>query len=128
MLSLLEQNPEIARGFFKGDKQDIERFWRRAEEELNSLGPPNKNKTEWKKVWTDQKKYVRQKAGQNLQHKNGTGGGPNREHKFSSTEQSIYDLIGMKTSVEGVDENNFGLESPSKINEIPEIPPETDIL
>lgn len=46
----MEQNPEIARGFFKGDKKDVERFWRRAEQELNSLGPPNKNTTEWKKV------------------------------------------------------------------------------
>lgn len=71
---------------------------------------------------------MRQKAAQNLQHTKGTGGGPNKEYKFSPTEQTIYDLIGMKTSVEGVAADSFGLGSPSNINEIPEIPPETEVL
>lgn len=79
-------------------------------------------------VWTDQKKYVRQKAAQNLQYKKGTGGGPNREHSFSATEQSIYDLIGMKTSVEGVAAKSFGLESPSNAKEMPQVPAEIDVL
>lgn len=71
---------------------------------------------------------MRQKAAQNLQHKKGTGGGPNREHKFSPTDQTIYDVIRMKTYVEGVAADSFGLGPPSNTNEISEIPPETDIL
>lgn len=59
-------------------------------------------------VWSDQKKYVRQKAAQNLKLSKGTGGGPNMEQKFSGIEEAIYNLIGMKESVEGV-ANTFGL-------------------
>lgn len=55
----MEQKPEIARGFFKGDKQDLERFWRSAEQELNSLGPPSKSSTEWKKVLINFESYIK---------------------------------------------------------------------
>lgn len=60
-------------------------------------------------MWADQKKYVRQKAAQNLKNKTATGGGPNREQKFSSAEEAIYNLVGMKASVEGVAAKVFGM-------------------
>ena len=52
------------------------------------------------------------------QHRKGTGGGLNWEYRFSATEESIYNLITMKTSVEGVPGNGFGLGS-GKQNEDP---------
>ncbi|XP_036330733.1 uncharacterized protein LOC118742627 [Rhagoletis pomonella] len=112
LLSRMQAHPDIARGFFKGQKDDVNKFWRQVEEDLNSAGPPMKNVCEWKKVWADQKKYVRRKAAQNLKASKGTGGGPNMEQKLSPTEEAIYELVGMKESVEGVSNTlKFGLSS-----------------
>lgn len=70
-------------------------------------------------VWADQKKYVRHKAAQNLKYSRGTGGGPNMEQKFSANEEAIYNLIGMKESVEGV-ANTFGLGSSTSSKQNPD--------
>lgn len=140
----MEANSDIARGYFKGSKEALTRFWRKAEVELNSIGPPSKCIAEWKKVryhfqdryfiyvfvyfkvWADQKKYVRHKAAQNLKEKRCTGGGPNKEVKFSATEEAIYNLTAMKSSVEGVSAKLFGLNSPnSKTNDETPTPEET---
>ncbi|XP_065370347.1 uncharacterized protein LOC135962375 [Calliphora vicina] len=108
LLDAMQTHPGIACGMYKGSKEELNRFWRNLEAELNSAGPPQKSVSEWKKVWCDQKKYVRQKAGQNLKSSKGTGGGPNMEQKFSGIEEAIYNLVGMKESVEGV-ADKFGL-------------------
>lgn len=63
-------------------------------------------------VWSDQKKYVRHKAAQNLKASKATGGGPNAELKFSATEEAVYDLIAMQESVGGV-AKTFGLGTSS---------------
>ncbi|XP_055914423.1 uncharacterized protein LOC129947766 [Eupeodes corollae] len=98
----MEAQRDIACGFQKGSKEEVLLFWHAAENALNASGPPSKNISEWKKVWCDQKKYVRAKAATNLKARNGTGGGPNKEQKLSDYEQAVYDLIGMKESIEGV--------------------------
>ncbi|XP_046803754.1 uncharacterized protein LOC124419187 [Lucilia cuprina] len=108
LLDAMQTHQGIACGMYKGSKEDLNRFWRNLEAELNSAGPRQKSVSEWKKVWCDQKKYVRQKAAQNLKSSKGTGGDPNMEQKFSGIEEAIYNLIGMKESVEGV-ANKFGL-------------------
>ncbi|XP_036317354.1 uncharacterized protein LOC118732332 [Rhagoletis pomonella] len=122
----MEASPDIARGFHRGNKEEVARFWRNAEMELNSVGPPMKNITEWKKVWTDVKKYVRHKAAENLKHSRGTGGCPNVQKPFSPIEEAIYNLIGMKESVEGVPAKTLGLPSSDvvQVNEVPEVPTE----
>ncbi|XP_017473418.1 PREDICTED: uncharacterized protein LOC108364305 [Rhagoletis zephyria] len=109
LINLMQGNPGIARGFYTGSKDDLNRFWRKAEAELNSAGPPSKNVAEWKKVWADQKKYVRQNAANNNRQRKGTGGGPNIGYKFSATESAIFELIGMKESLIGV-AKLFGLD------------------
>ncbi|KNC23600.1 hypothetical protein FF38_02222 [Lucilia cuprina] len=96
LLDAMQTHQGIACGMYKGSKEDLNRFWRNLEAELNSAGPPEKSVSKWKK------------AAQNLKSSNGTGGGPNMEQKFSGIEEAIYNLIGMKESVEGV-ANKFGL-------------------
>ncbi|XP_055905416.1 uncharacterized protein LOC129940911 [Eupeodes corollae] len=88
LLSLMEAQRDIACGFQKGSKEEVLLFWHAAENALNASGPPSKNISEWKKVWCDQKKYVRAKAATNLKARNGTGGGPNKEQKLSDYEQA----------------------------------------
>lgn len=50
LLNEMETHPDIARGMFKGGKDELNRFWRNLEAELNSAGPPQKHISEWKKV------------------------------------------------------------------------------
>ncbi|XP_055903165.1 uncharacterized protein LOC129939243 isoform X2 [Eupeodes corollae] len=111
LLNLMEAQRDIACGFHKKTKEEVALFWQMVENKLNSCGPPRKTQTEWKKVWSDQKKYIRSKAAANLKARNGTGGGPNKEQPFSDYEQAIYVLIGMKESVEGVSATTFGLDA-----------------
>ncbi|XP_055903731.1 uncharacterized protein LOC129939653 [Eupeodes corollae] len=125
LLSLMEAQRDIACGFQKGSKEEVLLFWHAAENALNASGPPSKNISEWKKVWCDQKKYVRAKAATNLKARNGTGGGPNKEQKLSDYEQAVYDLIGMKESIEGVTAKTFGLET-KKVNKENVQPPENE--
>ncbi|KNC22204.1 hypothetical protein FF38_01882 [Lucilia cuprina] len=97
LVTLMEGNPDIACGFHKGSKVVLARFWRNDENELNSMGPPTKCVAESKM------------AAQNLKYKKGTGGGPNKEQSFSPTEEAIYNLISMKSSVECVPMKPIGL-------------------
>ncbi|XP_055920026.1 uncharacterized protein LOC129951743 [Eupeodes corollae] len=115
LLNKMQENPEIARGFVKESKDKINAFWKRITLELNSAGPPIKTEFEWKKVWNDQKRYVRKKAATNKMYERGTGGGPNRTQKFSPGEEAIFQLVGMKEAVEGVGTSqSFGLKLPQK--------------
>ncbi|XP_036341051.1 uncharacterized protein LOC118750438 [Rhagoletis pomonella] len=116
LVQLMDSQPGIARGFFKGGKEELAKFWRSAEIKLNSAGPPMKTVAEWKKVHkgTDllhiSIKFLLQVA-QNVRARTGTGGGPNTEKTFTATEEAIYKLISMKESVEGIVVPKFGLQA-----------------
>ncbi|XP_054726399.1 uncharacterized protein LOC129236187 [Anastrepha obliqua] len=106
------QNPDIARGFVKENRQKVAEFWKQLTLALNSVGPPVKTEFEWKKVWTDQKRYVRKKASHNKMHERGTGGEPNRTQTSSSTEEAIYKLLDIKESVDGIETSQcYGLSA-----------------
>ncbi|XP_053968974.1 uncharacterized protein LOC128870385 [Anastrepha ludens] len=107
---MMEGNPAIARGFFKGSKEEAARFWEKVNVQLNAAGPPIKTIVEWKKVWADQKKYVRQKVANNIKIQKGTGGGPNMEKVLSPLEEASFKLIGIKQSVKGLTVKKFGIQ------------------
>lgn len=50
LVSLLEQNPDIAQGFSKRGKENVNSFWENCTRELNFLGPPTKDGSAWRKV------------------------------------------------------------------------------
>lgn len=53
---------------------------------------------------------MRTKAAANLKNQRQTGGGPNQTKLLSAAEQSIYELVGMKESVEGLENTlTFGM-------------------
>ncbi|XP_036338352.1 uncharacterized protein LOC118748136 [Rhagoletis pomonella] len=101
LISLMETKPDIARDFHKGNRKEVSRFWRNPEVYQTPQTHPKKNTTEWKKVWTD-KKNMCLKRRRKISSSKGTGGGPNTQQKLSSNEETIYKLIGMKESVEGI--------------------------
>lgn len=47
----MEKNSDIANGFTKRSKEDVMKFWKNLEKEINSFGPPIKSVFEWKKVF-----------------------------------------------------------------------------
>ncbi|XP_036347899.1 uncharacterized protein LOC118757280 [Rhagoletis pomonella] len=61
MVRFMESNPDMAKGFIKGDKAKSDMQWRELVNELNSNGPPTKDVMGWKKVWIDWKTTVRKK-------------------------------------------------------------------
>ena len=47
---MMQENPEMARGAGKENKEAFTKFWQEAKITLNSLGPPIKEIASWKKV------------------------------------------------------------------------------
>ncbi|XP_050339681.1 uncharacterized protein LOC126766008 [Bactrocera neohumeralis] len=52
MVELLQQKPEMAQGFTKFPKEEAAAFWNNMAQELNSVGPPTKDISSWKKQQT----------------------------------------------------------------------------
>ncbi|XP_049302102.1 uncharacterized protein LOC126762800 [Bactrocera neohumeralis] len=99
----MAENPDLAAGFSKQGKDRQEALWKETAADLNSAGPPTKTVSEWKRVWNDQKRYVRKKLTFNAEQIRGTGGGPNLHHKLSTSEETIVAITGMTNSVEGLE-------------------------
>ncbi|XP_017476075.1 PREDICTED: uncharacterized protein LOC108366254 [Rhagoletis zephyria] len=98
----MEVNPDIAKGFFRGDKVSLEEKWRQLTESLNSQGPPIKNTNEWKKTWGDWKSEVRKKLAHNRREAVATGGGPFKKYTLSEAEETVARISGLYAVVEGI--------------------------
>ncbi|XP_017487105.1 PREDICTED: uncharacterized protein LOC108375486 [Rhagoletis zephyria] len=90
LVNAMVENADIGRSFQKKNKEKTQQFWKDLNNYLNSLGPPIKSIFEWKKVWIDQKRYVRKKAILNAQNRKNNDGG--KIYIFSALEQSILNL------------------------------------
>lgn len=49
-VAFMERHPIIAKNYLKGDKQAAEEAWKRLSKELNNVGPPLKDTSQWKRV------------------------------------------------------------------------------
>ncbi|XP_067619890.1 uncharacterized protein [Eurosta solidaginis] len=101
LLELLQQQPEMAQGFTKCPKEDVHKFWENVANELNSLGPPTKDVTTWKKVYVDWKSYVKRKLMENKREQTATGGGRNRQHSLTDLEEGLIELVSLETCTSG---------------------------
>ncbi|KAL7723250.1 hypothetical protein ACLKA6_008712 [Drosophila palustris] len=90
-LKFMEKQPDIARGFTKGDR------------------PPTKNVLGWKKVWSDWKGAIRKKLAHNRREKSATGGGPYAQLALSDAEQTVATLCGLYKMIEGDGARAFGV-------------------
>ncbi|XP_058827436.1 uncharacterized protein LOC131690658 [Topomyia yanbarensis] len=99
MIALLETRPDVAKGFSKGN---VAPFWSTLATELNSMGPPIKDSTGWKKVWFDYKSNLKKKLAHNVKELRATGGGPNKLIELSDLEEQAVCLTGLRATVEGV--------------------------
>ncbi|XP_039969799.1 uncharacterized protein LOC120781634 [Bactrocera tryoni] len=53
----MSENPNIGKGFQKENKENVNSYWKKLYDFLNSMGPPLKSNAEWKKI--DQKGCMR---------------------------------------------------------------------
>ncbi|XP_036346162.1 uncharacterized protein LOC118755437 [Rhagoletis pomonella] len=117
MLRFMESNPDMAKGFIKGDKAKSDMQWRVLVDELNSNGPPTKDVVGWKKVWIDWKATVRKKIAHNNSEARATGGGPYNKYVLTSTEEKIGQICGIFKVVEGIENTrDFGQQENEEVS------------
>ncbi|XP_054730976.1 uncharacterized protein LOC129239489 [Anastrepha obliqua] len=110
LISRMKEHPDIAKNFTRSAPNEVEQFWESVREELNSLGPPSKSISEWKKVWSDFKSAVKKKLAHNKRELQATGGGENRELPLSSLEEDVAALVGLNACVGGIkNSKEFGV-------------------
>ncbi|XP_058817743.1 uncharacterized protein LOC131681056 [Topomyia yanbarensis] len=102
MVQLLDAKPDIAKGFVRGNSASSVSFWDDLAAELNSLGPPSRDGTGWKKVWADYKSALKRKLSHNKRELNATGGGPNKLIHLSKLEEQAVQLTGLTATVDGI--------------------------
>ncbi|KAL7723115.1 hypothetical protein ACLKA6_003085, partial [Drosophila palustris] len=108
-LKFMEKQPDIARGFTKGDRIAIDSKWAALAADLNDAGPPTKNVLGWKKVWSDWKGAIRKKLAHNRRETSATGGGPYAQLALSDAEQTVATLCGLYKMIEGDVARAFGV-------------------
>ncbi|XP_075149355.1 uncharacterized protein LOC142240457 [Haematobia irritans] len=102
-LQFMDENPNIAKGFVKGDRLHADEKWARLTASLNSAGPPVKDVNSWKKVWSDWKVNIRKKLAHNKRETSATGGGPYSQLAVSPVEDRIAQLCGLYKMIDGVE-------------------------
>ncbi|XP_058810959.1 uncharacterized protein LOC131675836 [Topomyia yanbarensis] len=96
MVQLLDAKPDIAKGFVRGNSASSVSFWDDLAAELNSLGPPSRDGTGWKKV------IVAKIDPKTQRELNATGGGPNKLIHLSELEEQAVQLTGLTATVDGI--------------------------
>ncbi|XP_054746039.1 uncharacterized protein LOC129250444 [Anastrepha obliqua] len=102
LLELIKEKPEIAQGFSKCSKEELAEFWQNVAKQLNSIGPPTKDVSSWKKVWLDWKAYIKRKLSENKREQTTTGGGRYKQHHFNEMEEEVIRLTSLETSTHGI--------------------------
>ncbi|XP_054084549.1 uncharacterized protein LOC128921334 [Zeugodacus cucurbitae] len=126
LVNEMKLHPDIAKGFSQRAPGELNSFWEEISNKLNALGPPIKDRTGWKKVWTDFKFATKKKMVKNAKHISGTGGGPFSQVSLSSLEEEVSVILSLNTSVKGLKGiNSFGCLPLTSIENIPDEIPTT---
>ncbi|XP_023030525.2 kinesin-like protein KIF3B [Drosophila willistoni] len=101
IVAFMERHPIIAKNYYKGDKLASEAAWKRLSKELNSVGPPVKEATEWKRVWKDWKTCIRKKISMNrLEDANATGKNSLYQDTLTPLEDAVATICDLYEMVE----------------------------
>lgn len=122
----MEENPSLATGYnATSDSRITSRaLWEDIANQLNSHGPPIRNRDSWKKVWSDFKFHIKKKLKLNKLSISGTGGGPSKLQTFSAIEEAVIKLVNLNSAVDGIEEaramgdNNLDLPNITEYNTI----------
>ncbi|XP_017472035.1 PREDICTED: uncharacterized protein LOC108363249 [Rhagoletis zephyria] len=111
-VQFMEENPDLAKNFVKGDRVIAEEKWKELTTLLNAEGPPQKDVNGWKKIWSDWKGCIKKKVAHNKMETRATGGGPFNQYILSQNEESVARICGIFAAVEGIAQaRTFGTES-----------------
>ncbi|EDV57132.2 uncharacterized protein LOC6548333 [Drosophila erecta] len=95
-VAFMERHPIISKNYLKGDKQAAEAAWKRLSNELNSVGPPVKEASEWKRVWKDWKSCIRKKITNNrLEDSKATGKGSLYQDTLTPLEDAVAEICDL---------------------------------
>ncbi|XP_002137862.3 uncharacterized protein [Drosophila pseudoobscura] len=123
MVEFMKDNPQIARGFVKGDRAAADAKWSKLTKALNAAGPPTKDPSGWKKVWSDWKIMVRKKLVRNKQEVESAGGQPYSLVAIQPIEEEIASLCGFFAMVNGVGGGfDFGTPIKQEVDQLEESP------
>ncbi|XP_033250527.1 uncharacterized protein LOC108159375 isoform X1 [Drosophila miranda] len=87
LVGFMKDNPDLAKGFVKGDRVVVDAKWAELCGALNAVGPPIKDALGWKKVWADWKTNIRKKMAKNKSETRATGGGPFAQQSLGELEE-----------------------------------------
>ncbi|XP_067619400.1 uncharacterized protein [Eurosta solidaginis] len=101
LIELMERHPEVGRGKpqFGCSQNRVKELWEEFALELNSLGPPTRTAPEWTRVWVHYKANLKRKLSNNRNNLVATGGGPSHEKSLSPLEESVAQLIQIRSQV-----------------------------
>ncbi|XP_033242965.1 uncharacterized protein LOC117186356 [Drosophila miranda] len=102
LVGFMKDNPDLAKGFVKGDRVVVDAKWAELCGALNAVGPPIKDALGWKKVWADWKTNIRKKMAKNKSETRATGGEPFAQQSLGELEEEVAKLCGLYEMVEGV--------------------------
>uniref|UniRef100_A0A034WUH2 Regulatory protein zeste n=1 Tax=Bactrocera dorsalis TaxID=27457 RepID=A0A034WUH2_BACDO len=120
LVSEMKLHPDIAKGFSQRAPGELNHFWEEISNKLNAVGPPIKDRTGWKKVWTDFKFATKKKMVKNAKQISGTGGGPFSQISLSALEEEVSVILSLNASVEGLKGiTSFGCSKENIPEEIP---------
>ncbi|XP_049308998.1 uncharacterized protein LOC125777719 [Bactrocera dorsalis] len=100
LCDMMATKRDIAQGFQKPPKEEVQEFWEEVARNLNALGPPTKDSNTWRKVWIDWKCYMKRKLSHNKKERMSTGGGPCHLQRLSPLEESGARDYGDSVEVE----------------------------
>ncbi|XP_039969014.1 jerky protein homolog-like [Bactrocera tryoni] len=97
LCDMMATKRDIAQGFQKRPKEEVQEFWEEVARNLNAFGPPTKDSNTWRKVWIDWKYYMKRKLSHNKKERMSTGGGPCRLQRISPLDEKVIALTGLET-------------------------------
>ncbi|XP_055373520.1 uncharacterized protein LOC129606914 [Condylostylus longicornis] len=103
LINLLTDRQDIAHGFTRRSKEEVNAFWEYVSSELNKLGPPTKDTTSWRKVWSDYKSSVKKKLIRNKRNIEITDGRLGKLSFLSELEQKVVNISGLEKYIKNVD-------------------------
>ncbi|XP_055839908.1 uncharacterized protein LOC129907626 isoform X2 [Episyrphus balteatus] len=62
MVNLMSEYPDIAQNYTKKSSEIVALFWEDLANQLNAIGPRQRDAGGWKKVWSDYKCYIKKKV------------------------------------------------------------------
>ncbi|KAH8289079.1 hypothetical protein KR054_002910, partial [Drosophila jambulina] len=105
ILNFMKDNPDLAKGFSKGDKVASDAKWADLCSALNGIGPSTKD------VWCDWKGTIRKKLAKNRADLHATGGVPYSQVILTDVEEEVAIICSLYAMADGVNSTKYGVPS-----------------